>query len=170
MQFAPSARQLLATYHIPFESWTIPDAERSRIADAPIGLAAFYTPGSRLGPTEIQMLQSIQFLIALDMSYLKAEFLTAPEQVGIIIHELGHVLNPAIYDPCSCMNAALDEELYADYYTIHCGYGSEFASAMAKMRQANVHGFASSSIQQRLDELASPSSIRLNLPPEQRPR
>lgn len=163
MQFSPSALEVLVQNNIAFENWRISDDERKRISNTPVGVAAFYSPGSLLGHNEIKMLQSIEFLIALDISYLKSGLLTGDEQIGIILHELGHIINPAPYEPCSCMNPKLDEELYADYYTIHCGYGAEFALAMSKMREAKIYGFTSTSIEKRITELKSPSAKRLNL-------
>ena len=90
--------------------------------------------------------------------------LSPDEQVSVILHELGHIFNlpPNGY----YMNQSLEEEMYADYYTHHCGYGLQFAEAMNKMRANGVCGFNVPEIVTRVNELTNGSGPqpRLNLP------
>jgi len=168
MKLSLAAAKWLTKHSIMPTAWAIQrPEEQERIARSNIGLAIFYAPASQLDLSLFAGLSECKYLIAIDASYLDSGRITPDQQVGIILHELGHVFNVPPYDITSCMKSQqehnLEAEQYADYYTHHCGYGAPFAGAMKHMKDTGVHGFDSPEIDSRIADLTSSISEKLNL-------
>jgi hypothetical protein len=162
-----AAEKFLTKHSIMPQDWKIPQAEQERINVANIGMVVFYTPASSLDLSLSPWINNCSHLIALDGSYLDSGAISQDQQVGIILHEIGHILNRPPYDHNDLMKTKsdhnLDDEFYADYYAHHCGYGAQFISAMRCMRSANIYGFNSIEIDQRIQALDQSLQVRLNL-------
>ena len=155
----------MARHGISFGIWDIPHEERTRISYTSVGIVAFRAPAFCISMSQVFLEGVPSDIIMLDRTFLETELITGPEQIGIILHEIGHIVNKPESEPAEYMernSSSLEEELYADYYTHHCGYGQHFARAMTKMREAKIYGFDMPNIQLRLDALAAPTKRRLN--------
>ena len=172
LRIAPSARDHLERHGIIFDNWDIKDEEKDRISHTSVGIVAFRAPAFCIDMSQAFGKNMPSYIIALDETFLETGLITGPEQIGMILHEIGHIVNKPIPEPVACTDPAeymtplpssLEEELDADYYTYHCGYNQHFANAMRKMRKEKIYGFNNPDIQRRLDELATPTKERLYL-------
>ena len=172
-----AARKLFTLRGILPSTWAIPSDEKTRLSQSPIGIAIFNSPASVLNLDISPIPPRVRFLIVIDGGPLHAETITPQEQIGVLLHEFGHHVNPP---PKPTDDAALiaswgrlasgsnhlsEDELFADDYARHCGFGFHFANAMEKMKNIGVPGFDHPSIDERIGLLRTTSEPRLNLAP-----
>jgi hypothetical protein len=155
-----SARELLEKHQILPSQWNLPDGEAEKIIEAGVKLAVMFSPASQLKLPK----GDYDNLVIIDVSFLGQKVISPEIQVSIILHEIGHIVNPP--QPCTnpnymdAMNYGdkFDDELCADLYAARCGYGEAFASALKLMRQRAIHGFESESVAERINRLNQASS------------
>ena len=166
-----AARALFNKFGITPDSWNIPESERERICKSGVGIAVSYTPASVMDLKTSPIPPEVSALIIIEGTPLLEEFITPPEQIGMVLHELGHHLNapPAARSGMDAWVQALSKpeidlgELYADDYARHCGYGAEFRSAMIKFREGGRFGFDGEEIGRRIGKLGEDRELMFNL-------
>ena len=152
----------MSDHGIELQSWSIPNAEVQRINEASIEIQITNTSTDPVADTYRDTSRNI-FIIKINTTYLDGNQITPEQQIGIILHEIGHRLNPAPYSAARVMNASEDCELYADYYAHYCGYGEHFADALEKMKIGKVSGFTSQEVTNRITTLRNQPPCLLNL-------
>lgn len=140
-----SANEFLFNIGAHPSSWGLPSNLISKISAEKIGLLVFNSPASTLDLTMNQAITEARHLIILDKNSIRS--LPAREVVGVILHEIGHTLNPppALTEEQQIEEWAHDStltpdrsEVYADKFATECGYGHDFANALKRGLQ-NPH-------------------------------
>lgn len=147
-----SARQILGKHRILPTLWGILDEETEKIIGAGIKLAVMFSPASQLKLPH----GNYDNLVMIEISLLEQAVISPKMQVGVILHEIGHLVNPPQpsvipnYVDAMKYGPKFDEEICADLYTARCGYGEDFASALKLMRQRGIYGFDSDAVSERI--------------------
>lgn len=150
-----SARKILEKHQILPSHWQLREGTAERIIEANIRLTIMYSPASQINlpPGDYGS------LVVADVSLLEKGVITPEMQVGIFMHEIGHVLNPPPTGPNTNYVDALaygdkfDEEVSADQFAVACGYGQSFASALKVFRERGTYGFDSDAVAERIRRL-----------------
>lgn len=147
------ARTFLMKHEILPSQWGLTQLETDRIGKSGVRIVIFNAPAS------VDMFPTTgSCLMILDAGPLNQGLITAKMQIGIILHELGHLVNPPPNDTdtyVSCMGggASSEDEIFADDYALHCGYGREFAEALKLMSEQGIYGFDSPGVRKRIERL-----------------
>jgi hypothetical protein len=157
-----SAREILGKHSILPSQWGLLDEETEKIIGAGIKLAVMFSPASQLKLPQ----GNYHSLVMIDISLLEQAVISPKMQVGVILHEIGHVVNPPQpsltpnYMDALRYGREFDEEICADLYAARCGYGEAFASALKLMRQQGIYGFDSGAVSERilrLEQVSTPT-------------
>ena len=174
MKLTPSAEAWMFKHSISPKSWKIPPDELERIDKLPATADVYEPPGGVLDRSKSPASVMGGRLVSLDKSYLERGNVTKEQQIGIILHEIGHIVNQPqqtqmetyeeeMHKQDGNNKQATATELYADYYVHYCGYGRHYAAAMRVMKVLDVYGFDTDAVTQRLAELDNTPRERLNL-------
>lgn len=80
-----------------------------------------------------------------------------PDELGaILLHEIGHTLNPAVPN-------LPDREHRADDYARLCRYGPPLARNLKRCLQANMEGFEQAATNERIRRIESDEQLKLDL-------
>jgi hypothetical protein len=132
-----TTHNLLKRHDILPDSWDVPDEEKTRIISSDIGVLSIFSPAANLAVTPKYQIDKVKNLITFNASLLEGSVISSRQIVSIILHEIGHILNMPKPRPItdyiyfmarstSGTSVPADEEIYADDYARHCGYGNDF--------------------------------------------
>jgi hypothetical protein len=155
-----SVREILEKHQILPSQWDLPNGEPEKIIGVGIKLAIMFSPASQLKLPQ----GDYDNLVIIDGSLLEQNVISPEMQVGMILHEIGHVVNrPQVSATPNYMDALkygdkFEEEICADLYAARCGYGEAFVSALKLMSRRGIYGFDSEAVAERILRLEQVSS------------
>ena len=163
----PSTKRWMLRHSILPSQWNLSADEAQRIASAGIRITVYNTPASCLPlvqPIEV----GLKHLIVVDPAPLDSGKLTPRQVIATLLHEIGHVVNlptPGIFDFDYMMQlkGVREDEVFADDYARHCGYGTDFADALELMKQAEPASFDTEAVKYRIERIRTESQLNRNL-------
>ena len=150
--------------------WNLSPEEAKRITSAGIHITVYNTPASCL-PLVQPIEAGLRYLIVVDPAPLDSGKLTPKQMIATLLHEIGHVVNPpikGIFDPdyyLMQLKGVKEDEVFADDYARHCGYGADFADALECMKQQEPGTFDTDAVKYRIDQIRTEAQVYLNLLP-----
>ncbi len=163
----PSTKKWMKRHSIMPAQWNLSGEEVQRISSAGIRITVYNTPATCL-PLLPAIEAGLKYLIVVDPAPLESGKLTPRQMIASLLHELGHVVNlpiPGIFDFDYLMqlNGVKDEEVFADDYVRHCGYGIDFAEALEAMMEIEPHTFRTTAVNFRIKRIRENTQLNLNL-------
>lgn len=178
-----TARIFLERKHIMPSQWDLPPEKVSQLLQANIRLTVVCWPASqfRIQPTQFQGMEAVD-LIAIDKSVLDCGDLKLEprEHIAMILHEIGHVLNPVPRqisdsglprgaDPAAWIvqqkhrkaESLEQTEMSADEYARVCGYGVEIASSLEKLVAFAPKLFELTQVQRRVQRIKDDITVSI---------
>ena len=150
------AKSFLEENGILPSQWKLPMGESKKIINAGVKIAIMWTPASEIKLPACVSPDEYSHMVIIDASYLSQKIITPDMQVGVILHEIGHVVDHSKsggnidYITIMKYGRQFENEVSADQYASLCGYGSQFAEALQTMRDKGVYGFDSDSVAERI--------------------
>ena len=149
-------------------TWSLTHQEAERIIAAQIGITICSPPANCVPLHKIPEEQSIRYLITVDPSLVEDKVFSARQQIGVLLHEIGHVVNPRTetsidHDFTMGLIRLNEHEIFADDYVRFCGYGEDFAESMEVMISRDSIRFDTSSSKKRVELLREDRQLHLNL-------
>jgi Zn-dependent protease with chaperone function len=166
-----TATKLLRDCGLLPKSWTIPPAEWIRIRSQNIFLTVTSLPATTLILGDALKNLDSPKLVVVELSLVKAGKLSAAEAIAMLLHEIGHIVNPPNTDSDDALveMAANDsawiqrQETCADDYARHCGYGDEIVSGLEKLANLQREDFATDEVRRRIERIKKNDQLNLNL-------
>jgi hypothetical protein len=137
----------------------IPDDEKKRIEKSNFFITTAVLPTGIVGFKGNPFPSNDKFYLI----YFEYEFLIQMKSRGnelaaILLHEIGHLLNP----PATIKPTPDEKEMYADDYVRHCGFGKQLVSNL-EYCYANIELFQKPITILRKNRILQNSEILLNL-------
>ena len=153
---------------MPYQ-WNLSPEEASRITAAGIRISVYNRPASWL-PLAASIEGGLKHLVVVDPAPLSSGTFTSQQMIASLLHEIGHVVNVPVRgflngEHMLHMIGVAEEEIFADDYARHCGYGNDFADALEVMMQAEPKTFNKEAVKYRIERIRSNARIYLNLSP-----
>jgi len=142
------------------------DIERKRIQSSRASITSFLSSEYDRLNKLYSPLQCVGSEIKFYEYYIRKRLVSDCEMNAMVLHEIGHLVNlpPDEAGTGKYNTNTLEEELYADYYSVYCGYKEPLLSAIKKMCSMRINEFETEHIKIRINELASKNTkVRLNL-------
>ena len=151
--FTPQAKAWLNKHGIMPSKWNLVREETDRILSANLALTIFNTPACTIPLVDIHLkIPNLQNVIQIDSSCIEGSFWKEPfskeEVIAMLLHEIGHVVNPAPISDC------YNEEGWADDYARHCGYHDHLLTALQKLLGVETSQQWRAQTQSRIDRIA----------------
>lgn len=165
----PKTRSWMKRHSIMPSQWNLSPEEASRIIAAGIRISVYNKPASWL-PLAASIEGGLKHLIVVDPTPLSSGEFTPQQMIASFLHEVGHVINapvPGFLDGEYRLHmiGVAEEEIFADDYARHCGYGNAFADALEVMIQAEPKTFNNEAVKYRIERIRSNAQVYLNLLP-----
>lgn len=149
--------------------WNLPPKEARRLADSSIRISVYNKPASCL-PLAKPIEEGLKHLIVVDPAPLSSGLFTPRQMIASLLHEIGHVVNAPVPGVLNGefhlhMIGVAEEEVFADDYARHCGYGADFANALEVMIQVEPQTFKNEAVKIRIERIRSNAQVYLNLLP-----
>lgn len=165
-----SSRASLENADLLPHTWDLPHSELTRIANSGVKLLVVDDLKSNNWPACADKNQN-KVKIAKD--FIEQPAFIKEEKLATIIHEFGHMLNPAPSETTHWSKTeservdtymgvvapeskpASKSELYADDYARHCRQSQNLRSALERLRTNHPKGFNTQTTQDRIDRIES---------------
>jgi hypothetical protein len=156
--FTAQAKTWLCKHEIMPSTWNLHHDEYDRILSAGLALTIFNTPACTIPLADVQQrIPNLQNLILIDSRCIDGPddkgLLAREEVIATLLHEIGHVVNPA---PTT---DAYNEEGWADDYARHCGYEASLVIALSKLRASGDSESLNGQMQLRIDRIQRGTKI-----------
>jgi hypothetical protein len=150
-------RQLLKDANLMPSTWGLPNGESARICLARVALFPVSWPALKWTPTSCS---HIKHLVIFDTLYLRTGSIRQPEFKALLLHEIGHVVNPPKnYNPADTS----ESEFYADDYVRHCGFAEDLANCLEVLMRLDPDGFDFELTMMRINRIKNDDTLLLNL-------
>ena len=171
-----TAKGLLRASCLLPSSWGIPAAEWPRIKAQNIFITVTTLPaGTLLVKNRLKGIDDPK-LVMIELSRVRNHELTQQEVVAMILHEIGHIVNPppaatlGTTDDVADMLAggrttAQRQELFADDYARHCEKGEAVASGLERLMALQPNEFSNQDVRRRIQRIRVGEHVNRNLAP-----
>lgn len=165
----PKTQSWMKHHSIMPSQWNLSPEEASRITAAGIRISVYNKPASWL-PLAASIEGGLKHLVVVDPAHLSSGKFTPQQMIASLLHEIGHVVNAPVPGFLNGeyrlhMIGVAEEEIFADDYARHCGYGNAFADALEVMIQAEPKTFNNEAVKYRIERIRSNAQVYLNLLP-----